>query len=121
MFSFVLAVSRTDGVIATNRMRQMLVARGEAPDGVATATATHAAAGIMRWAVMNRDVHVTPHWDSERNLLVAGDVRLYNRTDLLKRLGEAIKEPDPTDLELARLAYLKWGRGVGAHLVGDFA
>jgi asparagine synthase (glutamine-hydrolysing) len=121
MFSFVLAVSRSDGAIATKRMRQMLVARGDAPDGVATASATHAAAGIMRWAVMNRDLRVAPHWDSVRNLLVAGDVRLYNRTDLLRGLGDVIQEPDPTDLELARLAYLKWGRGVGAHLAGDFA
>ena len=36
-------------------------------------------------------------------------------------LYQQAHQMDPADLELARLAYLKWGRDVCNHLVGDFA
>jgi asparagine synthase (glutamine-hydrolysing) len=121
MFVFGLSVSPLEGAAAARRVRMMMSARGPAPDGVAMADAPHAAAGVARWAVSARDLGAAPHWDGERQLLVAGDVRLYNRAELLLELRDEVREPDPSDLELARLSYLRWGRLACSHLMGDFA
>jgi asparagine synthase (glutamine-hydrolysing) len=121
MFAFGFAVSPCEGTAAEQRVRLMMSAQGGSPDAVAMASAPHAAASIARWIVSARDTSAVPHWDSDRRLLVAGDVRLYNRRELLVELRDELRESDPADLELARVAYLKWGRGVCSHLVGDFA
>ena len=51
-------------------------------------------------------------------VVIAADVRLDNRPDLLHTLQAA---PDTQDAELIRLAYLRWGTDCVLHLKGDFA
>jgi asparagine synthase (glutamine-hydrolysing) len=93
-----------------------------APDGRAIADAPNASAGLARWAVVARDRQAKPTWDPERGLLFVGDVRLYNRPELIADLGSpAAASEDGSDLDLARRAYLKWGDDAPTRLVGDFA
>jgi asparagine synthase (glutamine-hydrolysing) len=92
-----------------------------APDGTRLADCAHAAAGVSRWIVVRRDERAAPIWDRERRLLFAGDVRLYNRPELIAQLGGSSSHHDESDLELARQAYLRWGEESPSHLVGDFA
>lgn len=54
-------------------------------------------------------------------MLFAGDVRLYNRPELLSELVLPSALRTCSDLELARLAYLRWRHEAPQHLVGDFA
>ena len=51
------------------------------------------------------------------DVVVSGDVRLDNRTELRVDLDA----PDATDLTLMALAYRRWGVDAGRHLIGDFA
>jgi asparagine synthase (glutamine-hydrolysing) len=91
-------------------------------DGTRAIRGGDALAAVARWIVVPRDEHAAPSWQADRQLLFAGDVRLYNRPELLDELGEpAGSDRDRSDLELARLAYLRWGHATPAHLVGDFA
>ena len=56
------------------------------------------------------------------HLMIAADVRLHNRKDLLGRLG--IPDSDATrfpDSLLLLLAYQKWGDECGSFLLGEFA
>ncbi len=91
-----------------------------AADGRAIASAPGASAGILRWAVVDRDRRVAPVWDGERRLLFVGDVRLYNRRALAAEL-DVRAGAEPTDAEIAWHAYLRWGEDSPRHLVGDFA
>src|SRR5262245_11507072 len=109
MFSFTAAVSRDDGPACRRRVGAMLaVDVGSPPDGSATVDSPHASAGIKCWSVTSRDRDVMPLWDAERQLLVAGDVRLYNRPELCEALGVVQSNHELTDLELVRHAYSKW-------------
>jgi len=92
---------------------------GAAEDRKEAATA-HASAGILKWAVSQRDFAVAPIRDLERGLLFAGDVRLYNRLELAELLRIESHERR-SDLELAWLAYVRWGEEAVSRLVGDFA
>ncbi len=71
--------------------------------------------------MVRRDEQAAPSWDAARGLLFCGDVRLYNRPELLAELGIAASQGECADLELARQAYLRWGPESPRHLVGDFA
>ncbi len=84
------------------------------------ARAPRAAAGLLSWPVVAPDRIATPIWDPSRQLLFVGDVRLYNRRDVANSLGIPGYEDRP-DLEIAWLAYLKWGESAVDHLLGDFA
>jgi asparagine synthase (glutamine-hydrolysing) len=120
MFAFAFVAGGRDSE-RPSQLEAMLRAWPAAPpDGEAVAAAPHAVAGIRRWEVVKRDARVVPHWDEEQRLLTAGDVRLYNRNEL-KTLLEVPAAEDPTDLELARGAYRRWGRECPRHLIGDFA
>ncbi|HMF40021.1 MAG TPA: asparagine synthase-related protein [Polyangia bacterium] len=69
---------------------------------------------------MKRDEAAAPSWDPQSRILFAGDVRLYNRRELIAALQ--VRQPEGrADLELARLAYMRWGEQSPKHLVGDFA
>ena len=92
-----------------------------AADGRASASAPGAAAGVLRWAVVERDRAVAPLWDAERQLLFVGDVRLYNRSALARELGLGDAAGDVSDAAIAWAAYLRWGEQSPGHLVGDFA
>jgi asparagine synthetase B (glutamine-hydrolysing) len=121
MFVFGFAVDARGGEAATRRVRAMMAARGGEPDGVEVVSSRSAAAGLARWSVSPRDERAAPIWDAERQWLITGDVRLYNRSELLSTLRSDLRDADPSDLELARLAFARWGREVGRRLVGDFA
>lgn len=90
-------------------------------DGVRIVDSTLASAGVGRWVVVGRDRAAEPTWDADRDLLFAGDVRLYNRPELAASLDVRQPLDAVSDLELARLAYLKWGYDSPRFLVGDFA
>src|SRR5687768_17307782 len=90
------------------------------PDGIRYVASRQAAAGVGRWAVVKRDGLTVPSWDPARGVLFAGDVRLYNRAELLTALDTPELDRACSDLELARLAYLRWGEESPNHLVGDF-
>ncbi len=51
-------------------------------------------------------------------VVIAADVRLDNRADLLQALAA---DTAALDADLLRLAYLRWGADCGLHLKGDFA
>jgi asparagine synthase (glutamine-hydrolysing) len=122
MFAIALAVSFDDSVSPTGCLNDLLDAwPGFAADGRAVASAPGAAAGILRWAVVDRDRRVVPIWDSERQLLFVGDVRLYNRNELGRDLDLGQTITDLSDADLAWRAYQRWGEDAARHLVGDFA
>ena len=72
----------------------------------------------MWFAVTGRSL---PPGTPTRGLLFAGDVRLYNRAELISELGRPTGDAEPSDLELARLAYARWNDAAPRHLIGDFA
>jgi asparagine synthase (glutamine-hydrolysing) len=51
-------------------------------------------------------------------VVAVADVRLDNRGELVRLLGVG---EDPSDVELVLGAYLRWGAGCAARLLGDFA
>jgi asparagine synthase (glutamine-hydrolysing) len=122
MFGFCVVAGFRDDFLTADKVSAAALKFPHAPtDGVRHTRTPRASAAIARWTVVARDEQVEPSWDPARRLLFAGDVRLYNRPELIAEL-----EPPPTprehcDLELARLAYLRWGPETPSHLVGDFA
>lgn len=122
MFAFAVAVGFEDGVPNARRAQAMLAGFPASPsDGAPSRETDHAAAGILRWAVVRRDLRVTPRWDPQRQLLFAGDVRLHNRPELAQVLELPAPLDELSDLDLAWLAYTTWGEDSPRHLVGDFA
>ena len=90
MFAIALAASWSEKAPQLDSVDLLLGAWPcAAADGRAVASAPSAAAGVLRWAVVNRDERVAPRWDSERQFLFVGDVRLYNRADLCRQLDVA--------------------------------
>ena len=57
------------------------------------------------------------------NTMIAGDLRLDNREELITSLGRAIPKAsaEVTDIELALAAYQRWGEMFPVHLIGEFA
>jgi asparagine synthase (glutamine-hydrolysing) len=123
MFAFAAAVGFSEGGAAHARRAAAMVGAFPAPpsDGTATRQTAHAAVAVMRWAVVDRDRQVIPFWDDQRQVLVAGDVRLHNRADVAGALDLAGGALAASDLELAGRAYLRWGDEAPRRLVGDFA
>lgn len=122
MFVFGLAAAFVDGPPVRATARRLFEAPPLDPsEGTRFAESPHGAAGLSRWAVVRRDEQAAPSWDAARGLLFCGDVRLYNRPELLAELGIAASQGECADLELARQAYLRWGPESPRHLVGDFA
>ncbi|HVV15778.1 MAG TPA: asparagine synthase-related protein [Polyangia bacterium] len=91
------------------------------PNGHELVSSHFAAAGMARWAVTATDETAAPTWDAAAGVLFAGDVRLYNRHELTDELGNPPHASTSSDLELARLAFARWGHAAPLHLVGDFA
>ena len=101
------------------RMRDALAHRG--PDGADVWTG--GAAGLVHLAL-----NVTPEAQSERGVVVDGDlalvadVRLDNRDELLGALGLRSSTSRPTtDPELLLAAYRRWGTECPERLLGAFA
>jgi asparagine synthase (glutamine-hydrolysing) len=90
-----------------------------APDGRDTSATARAAAGLLRWTVLDRDRTATPIRDSASGRLFVGDVRLYNREEICRSLD--LSSGDRSDSELVWLGYSRWGQSVVEHLSGDFS
>jgi len=55
------------------------------------------------------------------DLVVAADASIYNRHEILHRLGSNIPKSETGDAELILMAYEKWGNRCMEYLYGDFA
>lgn len=122
MFVFAMAAGFQDGVPNTARVQAMAAGFPVCPsDGTVGFDVPHAATAIGRWAVVRRDRWVAPRWSAERQILLAGDVRLHNRRELGEALDVSACLDDLSDLDLAWRAYLAWGIEAPRHLIGDFA
>jgi asparagine synthase (glutamine-hydrolysing) len=122
VFIFGLAAAFVDGSPTRGTVQSLLDAFPTIPsNGTSVASSPRGSAGLSRWAVVRRDEQAVPSWDPVRRLLFCGDVRLYNRPELISELGIPLSEGDCSDLELARRAYLRWGQESPLHLIGDFA
>jgi Glutamine amidotransferase domain/Asparagine synthase len=122
LFIFALDVTFQGVSRGAKRVEAMMRAfPSNAPDGEAAVETRQAAAALGRWNVVHRDRLAVPSWDAAAGLLFVGDVRLYNRSELISELGCEPHLDASSDLELARLAYLKWADASPNHLVGDFA
>jgi asparagine synthase (glutamine-hydrolysing) len=65
-----------------------------------------------------------PLYDSTNTLLITADVRVDNRTDLIKILkakSHLAGVDNPTDVELLLAAYRCWGKEFPKNVIGDFA
>jgi asparagine synthase (glutamine-hydrolysing) len=58
---------------------------------------------------------------TQGNLVIAADASLYNKKELVYRLGNNISVPATGDAKLILLAYEKWGTRCLEQLYGDFA
>jgi asparagine synthase (glutamine-hydrolysing) len=121
MFLFRVAVSFGSHASEANGTAETLGAwTVEPPDGVSTAHTQHATAGIARWAVVQADREVVPIHHRDSGILIAGDVRLHNRSEL-KAILEVSSTEQISDLEIVRRAFLRWSEDTPRHLVGNFA
>jgi asparagine synthase (glutamine-hydrolysing) len=104
------------------RLWELLKERG--PDGGSialdglTGGVCHNAFHINRESRLERQPYT-----SRDGRIIAGDLRLDNRDDLIAALREILDEPgtEITDIELALAAHAKWGDVFPLHLVGEFA
>jgi asparagine synthase (glutamine-hydrolysing) len=62
-----------------------------------------------------------PAWCKPLGLAVAANVRLDNRSDLIRALGLDGPVGAPSDAELILRSYARWGSACVDHLLGDFA
>lgn len=101
------------------RMARPVAHRG--PDGMRTAAHGGAAfCHLALHATPEAALDVQPLWERERGLLLAADVRLDAREELIAALGLADAGP-LGDAALLLAAYRRWGEGFPARLLGDFA
>jgi len=77
--------------------------------------------GIARRIVRRRErIEVQPLKDDRRKVCAVGDVRLDNRDELREALADGSRSLE-TDIALLAAGYERWGEGLAARLVGDFA
>jgi asparagine synthase (glutamine-hydrolysing) len=120
VFAFAFAANLHHDDPSSNELGRMLDAWPHAaPDSLGTVSSARAAAGLLRWTVLDRDRTAAPIWDSAAGRLFVGDVRLYNREEICRSL--AISSNDRSDSEIVWLGYGRWGRDVVDHLCGDFS
>lgn len=87
------------------------------PDGMGVWTGVEAGLGCLELWVAPESVGETGPWVAE-DVVVAADVRLDNRSELIRSLGAA---GGVSDRELLGLAYRRWGENCAERLLGDFA
>jgi asparagine synthase (glutamine-hydrolysing) len=122
--SAICAVLRLDGRPAQAEMAAPVLAalapRG--PDGSRIATDGPLALGhALNATTPEAQVEPMPLRHAESACLIAADVRLDNREDLIAAIGLDQRGRVIGDGELILAAYLKWGPDCPAHLLGDFA
>ncbi len=66
---------------------------------------------------------VQPLWLPDKSCAIVADVRLYNRKQLIEKIGSLINwyKGEPSDVALLLAAYVKWDTQMLDHLDGDFA
>lgn len=62
-----------------------------------------------------------PLQGAEGTCVLVAEARIDNRSELLRRLGPAVREQPATDAHLILAAYETWGTECPVHLIGDFA
>ena len=87
------------------------------PDGVGVWTDAGVGLGCLELWVSPESVGETGPWVAE-DVVVAADVRLDNRSELIRSLDSG---SGVSDRELLGLAYRRWGQGCVERLLGDFA
>jgi asparagine synthase (glutamine-hydrolysing) len=104
--------------VEVERMGELLAPRG--PDGGGTWSEGPVAVGQrVLQANSGSRAASSPVVDAETGLVLAADVRLDNRSDLLGRLGRTC--PASGDEALLLAAYARWGDACVERLIGDFA
>lgn len=122
--SAICAVLRLDGRPAEAGMATPVLAAmaSRGPDGSRIATdGPLALAHALNATTPEAQVEPMPLRHAESSCLIAADVRLDNREDLIAELGLDQRGRVIGDGELILAAYFKWGPDCPAHLLGDFA
>jgi asparagine synthase (glutamine-hydrolysing) len=109
---------RLDGSPAVPADLDAMLAR--MPTRAAGGVATLVSGSVAMASLGSGSTAVSPG-ASETRPMVAGDVRLDNRAELLSLLAVGEDGTPIPDLGLVRLAYERWGAEMGPHLFGDFA
>ena len=104
-----------------HHMMQIIQHRG--PQGLNWKTKGHVGFGHALLALKNHDLqHPQPVWLPDESCGIVADARLYNREDLLSRLGDVTwLRKNPSDATLILAAYERWGEGLLDIIDGDFA
>lgn len=122
MSSIVGIVSRDGRPIDRDRLRRM-VDRSIAWEGSARELWIGEGIGLGHTLRANTPESVgeqQPWVEPQSGLVITANARVDNREELLEKLGMPEK-PLRTDAQIILLAYLKWGRDLFRHLVGDYA
>lgn len=99
------------------------VIRHRGPDGLMWETKAHLGLGHALLALQKTELqHTQPVWLPDKSCAIVADARLYNREDILNRLGDVSwSQSTPSDAALILAAYERWGQGLLDILDGDFA
>lgn len=122
--SAICAVLRLDGRPAEAGMATPVLAAmaSRGPDGSRIATDGPLALGhALNATTPEAQVEPMPLRHAESSCLIAADVRLDNREELIAEFGLDQRGRVIGDGELILAAYFKWGPDCPAHLRGDFA
>lgn len=75
-----------------------------------------------QWITPEARGECNPYYDAERQLVIAADAIIDNRSELFQWLQVPdVRRERITDTELILLAYAKWGEDSPKRLIGDFA
>ncbi|MDP9301315.1 MAG: asparagine synthase-related protein, partial [Actinomycetota bacterium] len=116
--SGIAGLVRLDGSPVVPADLDAMVAR--MPSRAAGGVATWVSGSVAMATLGSGSTAVVPA-ASKTGPVVAGDVRLDNRAELLSLLAPGEDGAAIPDLGLVGLAYERWGAEMGPHLFGDFA
>ncbi|GMQ79347.1 MAG: hypothetical protein BMS9Abin02_1931 [Anaerolineae bacterium] len=110
-------------VEASGIQRMMQMVRHRGPDGHWHEVHGRVGLGFALLAMKKSDnQHPQPAWLPDASCGIVADVSLYNRGDIIRRLGEVPWWPDkPADAEIILAAYERWREDLLDMLDGDFA
>jgi asparagine synthase (glutamine-hydrolysing) len=103
------------------RMMQRIHHRG--PDGINAVSQAMIALGHANLVLHRRErMQKQPLWLPDNSVAIVADARIYNREDILQRLGNVSWfSNDPLDAAIILAAYERWQKGCLDYLDGDFA
>lgn len=123
--SGIAGIVRWDGApVDPLRLQSMMDrVRHRGPDGISCDAAGNVGLGHASLALHKREtVQSQPLWLPDRSCAIVADARIYNREELLKRLGDVRwLSDDPLDAALVLAAYERWQTDCLDFLDGDYA